>query len=294
MEAKPFNRVAFAALLGGATGIAFAPVLVRLSQLGPSATAFYRLLFALPVLWFWMLTERSRPSRFRRPSSARDFGLLAVAGLCFTGDLAVWHWSIKLTSVANATLFTNFATIFVTLGAWLMFKERITGQFMVGLVLALAGAIILLGNSLNLTHDHLVGDVLGLTTALFYAGYMLAVKQLRRSFSTATIMAWSGVAACAGLWVVAMLSGEALFAISARGWLVLFALAMVSQVAGQSLIAYGFGHLPASFSSLSLLLQPAVAALLAWLILHEPLNGQQAVGGIIILGGITIASRSRT
>ncbi|MEW6303543.1 MAG: DMT family transporter [Verrucomicrobiota bacterium] len=283
--------MALAALLGGAVGIAFAPIFVRLSEVGPSATAFYRLLFALPVVWLWMKQERLQEP-FRRPAGARDYRMLALAGFFFAGDLAFWHWSIRLTSVANATLLANFAPIFVTLGARVLFGERITGRFVLGMALAFAGAAMLLGVSFQLTLRHLAGDALGLITALFYAGYMLTVKHLRRSFSTATLMTYSGMTSCAVLLVVALLSGESLLAVSAKGWAVLVLLALISHVGGQSLIAYGFGHLPASFSSLSLLLQPAVAALLAWGILGEPVGAWQAVGGGVILCGIALAAKA--
>ena len=118
-------RLAFIALLAGAIGIAFAPIFVRLSEVGPSATAFYRLFLALPILWLWMTMEGRKTAAPTPPVNARDYWQLLIAGLFFAADLAIWHWSIKFTSVANATLFANFAPIFVTLGARVLFGERI-------------------------------------------------------------------------------------------------------------------------------------------------------------------------
>ena len=287
------SRLALAALLAGAVGIAFAPIFVRFSEVGPSATAFYRLFLALPVLWLWRARERARPEPPRTPASAKEYRQLAVAGLFFAGDLALWHWSIRYTSVANATLFANLAPIFVTIGARILFAENIRGGFVAALALALTGAVMIVGHSLQLAVPHVAGDLLGIATATFYASYMLSVKHLRRSFSTATIMSWSGLAACPVLFVVALGSNERLVPETVKGWRVLIALASISQVGGQSLIAYAFAHLPASFSSLSLLLQPAVAALLAWILLGEPLGLLQAFGAGVILCGIAIASRQQ-
>jgi len=286
------SSLAFAALLIGAVGIAFAPIFVRLSEVGPSATAFYRLFLALPVLWLWRIQERTRPGAPPCPASPGEYLQLALAGLLFAGDLALWHWSIKLTSVANATLFANSAPIFVTLGARVLFRERIRPSFIGALALALAGAAMVVGVSLRLTVEHVFGDALALAAAVFYGGYMLCLKHLRRSFSTATILAWSGLASVAGLLLVAYVSRESLQPADWRGWVVLIALALVSQVVGQGLIAYAFAHLPASFSSLSLLLQPAVAALLAWFILHESLRPLQIAGGCVILAAIALAGRA--
>ena len=284
-------RIALIALLAGALGIAFSPIFVRLSELGPTATAFWRVGFAVPALYVWTRLERTDGPRSRRPSTRSDYLRLTLVGLFFAGDLAFWHWSIKFTSVANATLLANFAPIFVAPVSWLLFKERFTRTFVLGLVLAIAGAVVLMGQSLHLSMDALFGDALGLVTAMFYGGYILAVGRLRTEFSTATIMTWSGVVTALALLPIALLSGESLIAGTATGWAVLLGLALFSHAGGQSLIAYALAHLPASFSSVSLLLQPAAAAVLAWALLGEPLGPWQAVGAVIVLLGILLARR---
>ena len=284
-------RIALIALLAGALGIAFSPIFVRLSELGPTATAFYRVGFAVPALALWMWMEPRGAVRSRRPSTPSDYLRLSLAGLFFAGDLASWHWSIKYTSVANATLLANFAPIFVAPLSWLLFGERFTRTFVLGLVLAIAGAIVLMGQSVRLSMDALFGDALGLVTAMFYGGYILAVGRLRSEFSTATIMTWSGVVTALALLPLALLSGESLVAGTAWGWAMLLGLALFSHAGGQSLIAYALAHLPASFSSVSLLVQPAAAAVLAWALLGEPLGPWQASGAAIVLLGILLARR---
>jgi drug/metabolite transporter (DMT)-like permease len=284
------GALAYLAVLGGATGIAFAPVLVRLSETGPSATAFYRLLFALPFLWSWNLLTHKRDPTAAVPSSPRDFFYLTLAGLFFTGDLVVWHWSLQFTSVANSTLLTNIAPIFVTLGAWLLFQEQITRRFIAGMFLALTGSAGLTAARLDFRGEHWWGDTLAIITALFYAGYQLSLKQLREKFATATIMAWSGLVCCPAFLLIAALSQETLEPRTGQGWAVLIALAILSHVIGQTVIAYAFGHLPASFTSLCLLLQPVLAALLAIPILGESITPLQLAGGLIVLVGIALAS----
>jgi len=293
-------RLAFLALIGGATGIGFAPVFVRISETGPTATAFYRLLFALPFIWLWAIWDRRQNPTSRQPASRRDFLLLATGGLLFTADLSIWHWSLQYTTVTNSTLLTNIAPIFVTIGARILFGDRIKLSFVIGMLLAIAGATLLVRQSVLTGDDamttglfnsrHLLGDVLSIVAAVFYAGYLLAVKHLRKTFSTPTIMAWSGLASCAGFGTVAWLSGDVMVANTSKGWFVLLALALISHAGGQTLIAYGFGHLPASFSAVSLLWQPVVAAFVAWLVLDEKLTWMQGVGAVIVLAGIAAAS----
>ncbi len=284
-------RLALAALLLGAVAIGFSGVFVRLSELGPSATAFHRMALALPVFALWMGLERRGAAGAVRPAGRRDAMVLVAAGLLFAADLVAFHWSLMLTSVANATLLSNFAPVFVTLGAWLIFGERVSGLFILGMLTALAGAAVLVGRSLGLGPDNFLGDALGLATSVFYGGYLLTVAWLRARFSTATIMAWSGAVTAAALLPVAILSGEGLLAQTAFGWAILAAVALISQAGGQGLIAYALAHLPAAFSSVSLLVQPVAAAVFAWIILGEALGWLQGAGGALVLAGILLARR---
>lgn len=289
------HRFALPALLLGAVGIAFAPIFVRLSEVGPLSTAFYRLFLALPALWLWVHLE-SRNSRrdgrpLRKPQGWRDHLMMSLPGLFFAGDLAFWHLSITMTTVANATLLANFAPVFVTVFGWLLFGYRVSRTFLIGMILSLLGAITLMGESLTISTEQLLGDGLGVITAGFYAGYILAVGRLRATYSTATIMAWSAISNTLILLVVTLVAGESLIVPSLYGWLILIGLALVSHAGGQSLIAYALAHLPAAFGSVSLLLQPAVAALLAWAILGEHLSIWQGIGGLIILIGILLARK---
>jgi len=255
-------------------------------------------LFALPMLWLWMrLEDRAGSTSSLADSDAdcpatrahTDRWAIVVAGLCFTGDLAVWHWSLRFTTVANSTLLTNFAPFFVMLGARILFAERIHSNLILGLLLAFAGGAMLVGQSLKLTAAHVLGDGLALVTAVFYAGYLLTVKHLRRTATTSRIMFYSGLVSCPALLVVTLLSEKSLLAASGNGWLVLIAMALVSQVGGQGLIAFALAHLPASFSAVGLLWQPVVAAFLAWLLLGEPMSWLQIGGGAVVLAGIAVA-----
>jgi drug/metabolite transporter (DMT)-like permease len=283
--------MAIMALLGGAAGIGFAPIFVRWSEVGPSATAFYRIFFALPILAFVSRLEPgAEPAKVVHSSSSG--WICVLAGVLFAADLAFWHWSIRLTSVANSTLLTNCAPFFVMLGARALFGERITAFLVGGMVVASLGAGLLVGVNLGWSAGHARGDLLALVTAGFYGGYLLSIKHLRRSLATGHILFWSGSVSCLLLLIIAVISGETVRPVSARGWLVLLGLAAVSHVGGQGLIGYALAHLPAGFSSVSLLTQPVVAAALAWVLLSEPLSWAQVLGGGIVLVGIALASFS--
>lgn len=284
-------RLALPALLLGAVGIGFAPIFVRVSELAPTATAFHRAFLSVPALWLWCVLERRRHPEVPRPAGNGDVAKLILAGFCFAGDLASFHWAIVTTSVANAALLLNFMTIFVTLGAWALFRERPMAVFLAGLATAIAGAGVLMGESLTLSAAQAGGDALGLLAAVFYAGYILIVGRLRARFSTATIMLWTTAPMAVALIPAVWISGENLMPRTGEGLAILIGLALVSHVAGQGLVAYGLAHLPAAFGSVVLLFAPAVSAVLAWALLAEPLSGPQMLGGAVVLLGIALARR---
>ena len=279
---------ALGALLLGATCIALSPIFVRVSEAGPTATAFWRVALAVPVLWaLYALKTKARSHRY-----SGKWPLLLAAGFAFAGDLGFWHTSIKLTSVANSTLLANLASIFVTLAAWMFLKQKPTRLFLAGLAAALVGVGLLVHTSLAFSATGLAGDALGVVTAMFYAGYILAVKGLRdRGEATLHLMAVTSTITALFLFPVALASGEQMLPSSAFGWWMLIGLALISHAAGQGLIAYALAHLPAAFSSVSLLFQPVMAALFAWLLLAEGLVPLQIVGGIVVLFGIYLARR---
>jgi drug/metabolite transporter (DMT)-like permease len=291
-----FEGRAFACLLAGGCCIAFAPIFVRLSDTGPVASAFWRVALAAPILWAmvgWESVRKSSRTPQSRNRSWTRFRPLLLAGVFFALDLGFWHWSIVWTSVANSTLLANLAPIWVTLAGWLLWKQRVTRAFLAGMCVALAGMFVLVGPNFSIGGTRLAGDALAALTAVFYGSYMLAIKAARDAGApTASLMAWSSTITAVALLPFALLSPQPVLPAAMPGWLVLLGLAIVTQVLGQGLIAYAFAHLPASLSSVSLLIQPVVAAFVAWLLFAEAVGPAQWIGGAIVLTGIWLAKRA--
>ena len=281
------------ALFAGAVFIALSPIWVRVSDVGPTASAFWRVCLAVPLLWILYFSLKTKETK----AIKTQFPLLVVAGIAFAGDLVFWHWSIQYTSVANSTLLANLASIFVTLAAWLLWKQRPSGLFLAGLAAALFGVALLvrasLAGSTVTAPTALLGDALGVVTAMFYAWYLLSVKGLReRGAGTLGLMAVTTTITAVILLPVALASGDVLLPAGAAGWLKLLGLAWISHAAGQGLIAYALAQLPAGFTSVGLLLQPVIAAFFAWMLLGEPLVALQIAGGAVVLAGIYLARKA--
>lgn len=176
--------------------------------------------------------------------------------------------------------------MFVVLAGWALFAQRFTRKFLIALALTLSGMFLIFGDSLSFGSTRILGDLLGVTTAVFYAGYILCVARLRASIPTSTVMFVSAAVSALVLLPVALLSGENLIPASAYGWSVLIGLAWIAHAGGQSLIAHAYGYLSAALGALTQLWQPVAAAVLAWWLLQEPLGGWQALGGVVVLIGI--------
>lgn len=276
------------ALAGGAAAIGFAPLLVRWSETGLNATAFWRLCLALPVLWIWARRENGpvlRPSRQ---------GWLYLAGLCFGLQLCSWHASIAWTSVAKATLLSNLTPVFVVLWYWLALGRRPTSAFLLGTSLALAGAAGLAlggGTASAAGPGRLAGDLLGVITSFWYAAYLLLIERSRDRVSGAQAALVSTAAAAGVAGPAMLLFDDQWWPESATGWAVLAALGVLVQAAGQGSIVWAVGRLPATLSSVVILVQAAVAAALGWIWLGEELAAQDGLYAALILAGILLCRR---
>ena len=285
---SPHARLAVAALVLGGIAIGGSPIFVRLSEVGPLATAFWRV--SLALLPFFLMSRVARQGD-ETPSGLRDYLFLALPGVFLAIDLVAWHLSLHMTSVANATLLANLAPVFVTLGSWLIFRIRITPVFLAGLVLALIGIVVLKGGPAAIGGGQLAGDATAITAAFFYACYMLSLGHVRSRFSTLRIMVWTTFAAAVCMLPIAFVFEGSIVPVTLFGWAMVVGLAFISHVGGQGLVTYALAYLPTAFSSLTLLLQPVVAAILAWILLAEPVGLMQAIGGVIVLLGILVARR---
>lgn len=274
---------AFAALLLGAVAMGASPIFVRLADVGPYASAFWRTALALPFLWAWARVEErgARAPRLTRPA--------ILSGLFFAGDLFFWHLAILSTTVANATFLATMTPIYVALGAWLLLSEAITGRMLAGIALCLAGGLALIGESYRFAPQRLSGDVFGLATGVFFGAYILAARAARETYGPAWLSFLSTAITTACLFVVALALERTIWPQSGAGLAALLALALVSQVGGQGLLVVALGSLPATFSSLVIFVEALAAAVFGWVVFGEALGVWQAAGGALILLGIAVA-----
>jgi drug/metabolite transporter (DMT)-like permease len=284
MDSKS-RTMAMAALVFAAVSLGFTPIFVRLTETGPVAAGFWRLALALPFL---------APLAFRKTDlgpARRPDGVILAAGIFFALDLSFWHYGINLTSVVNATVLANLTPIVVTIAGWWMFRERPARAFLIGMAMGLAGAVVIaLAHRSGATpgRNPPLGDLLSLATTLWYAGYFLAVRKARGNHGAGAIMFWSSLVGVVLLGIAMVLLGEDIFPESLGGWGACLGLAFV-HVLGQGAIAWALGRLPAATASVVVLIQPAVAAVLGWLLFAELITPMQGIGAVLALAGVALA-----
>jgi len=282
--------VAFAALTMGAIAMGISPVFVRYSEVGPFASAFWRVFLALPVLlvWaWWELRSNNKKLKLSFPPA------VLWSGLLFAGDLIFWHLAIVNTTMANATLMACLAPVWVIMFSGAFIGEPVGRNSYVGLILCLFGAAMLIGSSYNIDPSRIKGDLYGLVTSVFFGLYFLAIRVARRTKGSGELTLLSTIITTACLLVVALLAtaiaSQAFFPSSGKGVASLILLGTISHAGGQGLLAVALGSLSAVFSSLVIFIEAISGAFFGWLVFDENLSPTQLAGAVSILLGIWIA-----
>lgn len=291
---------AIAALCGGMLAISFAPILIRLGEgeLGPNGTIFNRFWVATVAFGLWNILLRARQgqdhTRKGQPYSLGVLGLLLAVGLVLSLALILWAWSLTQTTVANSTLMHYLVPLFVALGGWSIWGRRFDKRFILGMVIAMAGAGILGVSDLSSGNGQLIGDLAALLSAVFFALYTLLVEQLRSQLTSSTIMTWCSATSSILLLPIVILTEDRLFPYSLSGWLWVISLALICQVLGLGLYGYCLKKLSSGFVSLCDLLVPVLSALEAWAIFSEAIGGYTLVSFVVISIGAYLALSSKS
>ncbi len=280
--------LAYLALGAGIFALSFSAMFVRWAHAPGPVTAFYRLFFSI----FLLLPFFAPRLKTSQAIWSRSIVFPLLAGIFTACDLGLWTASLSYTTASNATLLGNTAPLWVALGAWLILKQKLTPGFWRGLVLALLGAVLIMGTDFILHPRFGIGDVMAVTTGIFYGGYFLFTEKSRAHFDPVSHIWIAGVGASITLLIINMALQYPLSGYPTQTWLIFLSTSIVSQLIGYMSLAYALGHLPASVVSPTMILQPVVTTVLAIPLLGEIPSIWQGVGGVIALVGIYIVNQS--
>ncbi|MEG3181542.1 DMT family transporter [Sphingomonas sp. LT1P40] len=277
----------FAALIFGNIALAFGPWFVRAADVGPVAAGFWRLALGVPVLLAIVYAMDRRP--FRGASAL--WMTILFSGIAFAADLASWHIGILHTTLANATLFGNSATLMFPIWGFLIARAWPTQQQGFALALAAAGAALLLGRSYSLSPQNLLGDLLSLLAGTLYTVYFILMARAREVMAPLPALALSSIAGMLPLLLFAIFMGEQIWP---QNWGVLIGLALASQVVGQGLMIYALGHLSPLVVGIGLLSQPIIAGAVGWIVYDERLGTLDFIGAALVAIALVLVRREST
>jgi drug/metabolite transporter (DMT)-like permease len=275
--AKP-HPLAFPALLLGNVALAFGPWLVRLSDVGAVAVGFWRLVLALPFL---LLIGKIAGQPAHWPRRTLVYIMLAAA-FFYSLDLAAWNAGIRMTKLGNATLFGNSGSFVFAIYGLILAHRLPSLKQSLALLLALAGAAMLMGGSYELSPKNFTGDLLTLVAGLLYGGYLIFVERGRTELKPLPLLILATAFSTPLLLLISAGLGETIWP---HDWTPLIIFALSSQVLGQGLLVYSIGTLPPLVVALGLLTQPAISATIGWLVYRETLSATDLVGAV----GIALA-----
>ena len=262
--------------------ISFSPILVKLVDASPLVSAFYRMAIG------WVLLAPYCVLKIKLKLPLKDLLLALLGGLIFASDIAVWNFSLVLTSATISTLVANLAPVWVGLMSYLLFKRKAGKLFWMGTAIAIAGMIILVGID-NLLHLKInLGLILALAASFLYSLYITLSKSVLQRVATLTFMFWSMIASSLFLLLICLLQHKQLAHYNVATWYNFIAMGAICQVAGWITINHAIMHLEATKVSIALLLQTVIAAFLAAFLLNEKLQFMEIAGSVVVLAGIAV------
>jgi len=287
MHEKPIINP-YLAVLVGVFAISFSALFVRLSTAPSMAIATYRLLFTFLLLApFTLLRHRHDLLSL----SWRDRGLAAASGICLALHFVTWFTSLRYTSIASSVVIVTTQPVFVVIGSWIFFRERIGRLAMLGGALALFGSFIIGASDFQLDLRAFQGDLLALVAAVLVSGYLLIGRRMRSSVSLPAYTFFTYGSSSIVLIAGSFFSGTPFYPYPATDWLLFFGLALVCTVLGHTLFNWVLRYVQASVVSVSVLGEPLGAIVWASVFLHEYPTLRQTVGACFIFGGLFVFTR---
>ena len=291
---------AITALVIGILAMAFAPIFIKLGEkaMNPTSVILCRLLMTTIILGFvnglQTLKRQFSDNQSKQTKSynIKIIGLFIATGILFLVPQLLWALSLTQTSVANSALSFSFTPIFNSLGQWLLLGKRFNSKFLVGMMVAIIGSLIIGLDDWSYEKYKIQGDLLALLAALFASFYLLLIERLRDRFDAITIVQWNAIMSSIILLPIWVISGEEILAFDRGEWFTITGLAL-TLILSRVLIVYALKWLSSEFIAVVILLDPIFAGILAWVIFSETVDFYNLLAFPVILLGIYLATISQ-
>ena len=285
MITQTINRYPVICMIVGAVAISFSSILVQLSGVSPTTSAFYRVFFGS----LFLIAACAMKKDFNRIEAA-SMRLALFCGALFALDLFFWHWSIRYIGPGLATILGNFQVFALALVGFWVFKETITTRFILAVPLAVFGLFLVIGIDVAvLTSEYLLGVGLGLATALCYSAYLLMFRKIQgraTGHSPFYYLMIISAATAFFLGVKMVLVQDSFLIPSLKSFAALVTLGVVLQAIAWMVISNAMARVKASQAGLILLLQPSLSFVWDVLIFDRPTGAVGWTGVTIVIFAI--------
>ncbi|HYN31483.1 MAG TPA: DMT family transporter [Ilumatobacteraceae bacterium] len=280
------------AMLIAVVSFATSSSLIKWSESTGSVVAFWRMIGA--VLGWWTVLVVLNRHRGRPFPTRVAWRAALLPGLFFGANITLFFTAINKTSIAHAEFIGAMTPlVLLPLGA-LMFDERPNWHALRWGGLSILGVMLVLFFGPGQGVSSIGGDVLMIGVLALWTGYLLSSKRARTSgvgtLDFMSCMMPIGVLVAGP--IAAMIAGSDVFTLSARGWLVVAILTLLTGMLSHGCIVFAQQHIPIATIGIMQTAQPALAVLFGFLILGEAVRAPQAAGMVLVISGLALFTAS--
>ncbi|MEW9123457.1 MAG: DMT family transporter [Thermotaleaceae bacterium] len=275
-------------VLIGVLFVSFSSIFIKYSTAPSLIIALYRLGFTILLMLPVVLIKKKEEIR---GVDKKSLWICIASGICLALHFATWFTSIQYTSIASSSVLVNTHPVFILIGSFLIFKERISKKVLLCIGMALGGGIIISLADFAKGSHVFFGDMLAIAGAFFVAGYMLIGRVIRQQLSliTYTFLVYTSCFVTLLIFVGAW--GIPLYPYPLREWGIFLALAVFCTLLGHSIFNWALAYVKPSFVSTAILGEPVCATFWASLLFAEIPSRWQIWGSSLIVGGIYLFLR---
>jgi drug/metabolite transporter (DMT)-like permease len=289
------------ALIVGISAISTTALFIKVSvqEMSVNSTMFNRLWIASIIFTSLNVYNRFRPTNsnqesiletIQKPSyQAIDFLLLTIVSLIYISGRFLWTIALNETTVANAMILNSTTPLFTALGGWLFLRQSFGVKFIIGLVVAIVGSMTLELGELQKVNFNLIGDGSALLSSVFFAANLLILEKIRDKFSSSQILLSRCLVGTASVLPIVFLFEEHILPTTTLGWIAVICMAAIGEMIGHGLLVYSVKFFASSFVAITMLLEPIIAIILAWIIFSEGLGTLTWLALALVLLGVYLA-----
>lgn len=270
-------------LFFGIACISISAFFVKKAHVNGISLSFYRVFFAtLFILPFYIRVKS-------KDMNLKGIFLSLLGGMFFAFELVFWNTAVIVSNTTFPTLIVNLSSVWVGIGAMILFREKLNRFHWAGNSIAILGVAIIIGIN-NIIHMKIdTGFVFSIIASVFLALYVLSVKEVRKIHSTIQVVFFTFLGCTITLLICCIATGSALYGFSPSSWAYMLCLGLITQVGGYFSINYALGYIDSSTVSILTLLQPILTAIFAVIVLNEAFTLYHILGGVLVLAGLVIA-----